>query len=436
MGAIKSNKKIEKAQDPAGVTKSLKIFSPNALKKLHSDFEILRHTALKCPKCLDLGHINKNGHTKTEPPMPIFLCRCGYRFGHIDMRFLIDQHNGRAASVSALLPKDSKMTEAEQASVPPSAPSETPIFQPLSALRFEHHEALPEFMTTIMAELNQMRTRMDQYDALIAENQRLKKSLAAAEAKIAQLEAQTSFPALSGAMASKYAHDTIPPPTPAAPATDDTWAKRAQHAKKPKVSPRRMTTLARAFAPTSETHGFQYVYIPSKFRMKTKALRQTLRTLGFDNSRILDIHYPDRQVVALLIHNDYHDTLLASFARHNITPIKDFNPHDQSRLRDPKFNTLSLEDRQREADQIHRQRLERALKFIREPVKFAVARSFHSQKWIDDDMLRSFLQSRTQTESNAATSTIPFRTTDDDDDKMILSGNNSTSTSQHEKSDQ
>ncbi|KAI8368218.1 uncharacterized protein BYT42DRAFT_504111 [Radiomyces spectabilis] len=324
----------------------------------------------------------------------------------------------------------------DNASVTPSAPGESSVSQPPPALRFEHHEALPEFMTTIMAELNQLRSRMDQYDELIAENQRLKQSLAAAEAKIAQLETQRSPPTPSGAMASKYAHenDSTPVPTTTSPSDEDTWAKRVQRAKKLKVSPKRMATLARAFTPTSETHGFQYVYIPSKFRMKTKALRQTLRTLGFDNSRILDVHYPDRQVVALLIHNDYHDTLVASFARHNINPLKDFNPRDPSHLRDPKFVGLSLEDRQREANQIHLQRLEHALQFIREPVKFAVARSFHSQQWIDDDMLRFFLQSRTQPTNTGLTN--PFGTNDIEDEHMNLNNSTPTSTSTPENSHQ
>ncbi|KAI8364164.1 uncharacterized protein BYT42DRAFT_590791 [Radiomyces spectabilis] len=187
-----------------------------------------------------------------------------------------------------------------------------------------------------------------------------------------------------------------------------------------------MATLARAFTSPSENHGFRYVYIPSKYRMRTKALRQTLRTLGFDNSHLLDVHYPDRQVVALLIHNDYHETLTNLFARHNISPLNEYNPHDQSRLHDPKFTELSMEDRQHEADQIHLKRLERALQFIREPVKFAVACSFHSHKWIDDEMLRSFLQSRSQPTTTPAN---PFTMNDDHDEPMQIASSDSTSTS-------
>ncbi|KAI8394347.1 uncharacterized protein BYT42DRAFT_610064 [Radiomyces spectabilis] len=152
--------------------------------------------------------------------MPIFLCRCGHRFGHIDMQFLIEQHLGQAASASQTM--DSQMGDAQQeipsiptTTVTPAAASATATTKPSSALHFEHHEALPEFMTAIMAELNQLRGRMDQYDELIVENQRLKKSLADAEAKIAQLETQHPSSTSSGAMASKYSMPmTISRPSP------------------------------------------------------------------------------------------------------------------------------------------------------------------------------------------------------------------------------
>ncbi|KAI8368174.1 uncharacterized protein BYT42DRAFT_475712, partial [Radiomyces spectabilis] len=160
--------------------------------------------------------------------------------------------------------------------------------------------------------------------------------------------------------------------------------------KKQQPSAKRMATTARAFD-TSGNSGFQYVYIPSKFRMKTKELRQRLRILGFDNSRILDVHYPDRQVVALLLHNDYHPAFLQNLERHKITLISDFNPRNPAHLRDPKFADLPANERQTKANEIHAQRLERALRFIRPPVKYAVARSFYQQQWIDEDTLRSVL---------------------------------------------
>ncbi|KAI8368220.1 uncharacterized protein BYT42DRAFT_482758, partial [Radiomyces spectabilis] len=170
-------------------------------------------------------------------------------------------------------------------------------------------------------------------------------------------------------------------------------------------------TVARTFATNSETHGFRYVYIPSKFRMKTKELRSRLRILGFNNSRILDVHYPDRQIVALLIHNDYYDELTTLLAKHTIQQIKDFNPRDPMRLRDPKFETLAAKDRQQQADQLHVERLERAINFIRAPVKFAVARSFHQQQWLSDSHLQSILS---RTELTTTPPDNPFLTNDDD----------------------
>ncbi|KAI8364166.1 uncharacterized protein BYT42DRAFT_550431 [Radiomyces spectabilis] len=87
----------------------------------------------------------------------------------------------------------------------PLAPTEQPL--PSTMLQFEHHEALPSFMTAMVTQMNQVLHRLDEYDQLKAENHQLNQSLAAAEARIAQLEAQfeTQYADSTpiGAMASK-----------------------------------------------------------------------------------------------------------------------------------------------------------------------------------------------------------------------------------------
>lgn len=64
-------------------------------------------------------------------------------------------------------------------------------------------------------------------------------------------------------------------------------------------------TSARFLRPPSNNQGFQYIYIPTKDRIPFGQLRTHLRRLEINNSRILDIHYPARNLAALLVHNNY-----------------------------------------------------------------------------------------------------------------------------------
>ncbi|KAG1189687.1 hypothetical protein G6F70_009438 [Rhizopus microsporus] len=75
----------------------------------------------------------------------------------------------------------------------------------------------------------------------------------------------------------------------------------------------RQETAARFLQPPSENQGFQYIYIPTKARVPIGQLRSRLRQLDINNSRILDIHYPTRNVVALLVHNDYASELKSCY---------------------------------------------------------------------------------------------------------------------------
>ncbi|CEG74756.1 hypothetical protein RMATCC62417_09913 [Rhizopus microsporus] len=67
----------------------------------------------------------------------------------------------------------------------------------------------------------------------------------------------------------------------------------------------RQEAAARLLQPPSENQGFQYVYLPTKARVLIGQIHTLLRKLDITNNRILDIHYPDHNVVALLVHNDY-----------------------------------------------------------------------------------------------------------------------------------
>lgn len=155
----------------------------------------------------------------------------------------------------------------------------------------------------------------------------------------------------------------------------------------------RQEAAARLLQPPSANQGFQYLYLPTKARVPIGQLRSRLRKLDINNNRILDIHYPDRNVVALLIHNDYEDELRSQLKRFKISLKDDFDPCDPKILRDPKYVDFTDEERTNLAFMHHCNRMERALRFIRVPVKFAVARHFFNKGWISKQTLEETLSS-------------------------------------------
>ncbi|KAG1040046.1 hypothetical protein G6F43_012374 [Rhizopus delemar] len=175
----------------------------------------------------------------------------------------------------------------------------------------------------------------------------------------------------------------------------------------------RQETAARILQPPSENQGFQYIYVPTKARVPVGQLRSRLRKLDINNSRIFDIHYPTRNVVALLVHNDYASELKSHLQKFKVRTKDDFNPCDGSILMDPKYEQSSKEERDDFALMHHSDRVKKALSYIRAPVKAAVARYFYNQGWISKSVLDENLPTK------VINPTDVFNV--DEDDAMLLS---------------
>ncbi|KAG0755558.1 hypothetical protein G6F16_011315 [Rhizopus arrhizus] len=153
----------------------------------------------------------------------------------------------------------------------------------------------------------------------------------------------------------------------------------------------REAAAARIFHPPSLNQGFKYLYLPTKAPIPVGTLRTTLRKVGVNNARLLDIHYPARNTLAILIHNDYEKEFTELIHHHNITIKADFNPSSGEILADPKYSTMTQDERDTIATELQTTRIERALQHIRAPVKFAVARFFYEQQWISKSKLNSIV---------------------------------------------
>ncbi|KAI7902136.1 uncharacterized protein BX663DRAFT_552560 [Cokeromyces recurvatus] len=156
----------------------------------------------------------------------------------------------------------------------------------------------------------------------------------------------------------------------------------------------KQAAAARFFQKPSSTQGFNYIYIPTKARIPVGKLRTTLRRLGIPNVRLLDIHYPARNLVAILVHMDYVSEFKSTLQQRGVTVDEDFDPFNGKTIMDPKYKDHTDFQCDQIASFIHKRRLETALQHIREPVKFAVARYFFQQHWISKAVFDQTMASR------------------------------------------
>lgn len=107
-----------------------------------------------------------------------------------------------------------------------------------------------------------------------------------------------------------------------------------------------------------------------------KDFRQKLQRIGIYNGRILDIHYPARGVMALLIHHSYEVELEAILTKFQISPVADFNPTAAVHVNDPALGHLTVAELSTKAVEFHQNCLIRGLKLIRGHLRRSVARDF------------------------------------------------------------
>jgi hypothetical protein len=91
--------------------------------------------------------------------------------------------------------------------------------------------------------------------------------------------------------------------------------------------------------------------------MSRRDVRSRLSVLGIDPYRVLDITFPARSVIGLLVHEQYKDVLLAQSGKAKIEVYQDFNTCDPAYLANPSYKNKSNAERFAIAMDIHRRGL-------------------------------------------------------------------------------
>ncbi|KAG1038955.1 hypothetical protein G6F43_012606 [Rhizopus delemar] len=209
--------------------------------------------------------------------------------------------------------------------------------------QFEQHQSVEvsrPSQTSPTHQLDSLGNQSGDLQSLLNMIQRLTKELAAARSEIDQL------PTTTIQLQNQLNHERLTRNQPTPPVITNTQPSFDIPEPTPTASPwpNPDQAAARILQPPSENQGFKYIYLPMKARVPIGQLRSRLRKLDINNNRILDIHYPDRNVVALLVHNDYTDEFRSHLQRFKVTPKDDFNPCNPKLFRDPQYADASDEE--------------------------------------------------------------------------------------------
>lgn len=327
--------------------------SEEQLSELETYFTEFRKN-LQCPACNQVTTFHRHGSSPKAPYQPQFKCTsCNKGVKAFEMYPIVCQTSQGSPPASQLPP--APLTTAT-GDAPFVSNDQTALIQQLCSTV----EKLTSELSQARLEIQNLQNRINDMTAQ------------------APHASMTDFPPLQGS------------PNPTTNYPDAPWhnktkvdaLKQFSTQQREQRRIQRQAAAARFFQPPSENQGFKYLYVPTKARIPVGTLRTTFRKLGINNARLLDVHYPARNIVAILIHNDYEQEFKDLLRHHNVPIKEDFTPFSGTILADPKYADLLPEERDSIATEIQKTRLERALNHIRPPVKYAVARYFLDQQWI------------------------------------------------------
>ncbi|KAG1443346.1 hypothetical protein G6F56_010701 [Rhizopus delemar] len=164
------------------------------------------------------------------------------------------------------------------------------------------------------------------------------------------------------------------------------------------VSKKRKLAAVRELMPVdpSAPKGFEYLYLHRRRKLSRAVVRQTLRHLGVDLSRVLDICFPGPKVIGVLVHLQYKPEVVSLLATAKVPLVDGFDPLDPVNLADPELQGLSAAVKTNKCAELQYDRCTRALVRLstgRAHLVGPVGKYFTSLGWMDDETVSQVLKS-------------------------------------------
>lgn len=179
-----------------------------------------------------------------------------------------------------------------------------------------------------------------------------------------------AVPALPQQNTPTYASITAATPTPAKKIMPTSKAKRI-------------------FAQPTENKGYQFVYLPQSGRTPMNEIRRALSAHDINNARVMDIHFPARNVCGLLVHNDFAPELVSKLNKLGTETLPLFNPNSPDIISDPIHNGKTPEEKADLATKLQKNRAIRIINRSHPRVRNSLTRSFITQGIINNEDLNN-----------------------------------------------
>ncbi|ORE04602.1 hypothetical protein BCV72DRAFT_337193 [Rhizopus microsporus var. microsporus] len=298
-----------------------------------------------------MGQFCRNESIKTDPPMPIFRCHgCGKTFKARTTMYI----------VQSLAPPNSLVNSSNSGT--------SRVF----------HNTQPTQNSNTNDQAHDMQTLLDMIKRFSTELAAVRAEIANLRQQMTELQDQATQQSTNMNQPNHYEDDSHL-------SSEDFlhYSRKHLHGITLNVFPKSSAAL-QSMNNNADYNGKKQPHASYNYHLRIKNFNTKL---DITDNRILDIHYPDRNVVALLVHNGYVNELRKQLERFKVTLKDDFNPCDPKVLRDPKYVNLSPEERANFALMHHSDRM------VRAPAKYAVARFFYSKGWISKTLLQGALPS-------------------------------------------
>ncbi|KAG2192984.1 hypothetical protein INT47_010366 [Mucor saturninus] len=247
-------------------------------KLLLSNYHTIRHL-LTCITCNKIGTINKNGHNKSVPPRPIFICKCGKTYSTDQIRILMDAYELPGTLQSSLPLVEDDEFEIEQIELDLGL-DEDNLMQDSFVLptlsTFSTSTDIPttqnnnnNIINDLIQTINEMKQQLSRHDeqfvnfsGLMDQNKRLQREIIVQKREIDHLLNHTQI--------RQYRFNT--------------------------PIPEQLEIASKAFDDSILTNppDYQFVHFPY-------------------NVRVIDAHCPDYNVAEFLVHENYVDELRLKF---------------------------------------------------------------------------------------------------------------------------
>jgi len=252
-----------------------------------------------------------------------------------------------------------------------------------------------------LQELNALKTTIlnlqKQNESLTQENERLRQQL-----NSQQGSTTTQAQPKSGIQQQPKPHSSATQSTQQAPnatkkTPNNSWTEVIKRSKKVRnpadVTDKHRQAITRGFNLAPEgPKGYTTVYFNRSRRFTRTEVRNNLHLIKADASRIIDVTFPARNIIGVLVHLQYKDNLVSILTKNNINVVEGFDPTDPKHLADPKFKEMSLSKREDAAFDLQINRCAKSLVYLanrRSRLFASVANHFLENGWTTTEYIDS-----------------------------------------------